>query len=118
LCSSVDSEADLSRRSWDRTAGTACTPATEQDGFLIIRVRVPNGLLTADQVEAVGCISQGFGRDARSVTNRQNLQLQWIRIEDVFQICPVWWCEADLQMEPVKDDAASATTARQRPVWR
>ena len=76
------------------TAGTACAPATEEDGFLIIRVRVPNGLLTAEQVEAVGCISQRFGRDARDVTDRQNLQLHWIRIEDVSQICPVWWCDA------------------------
>jgi dissimilatory sulfite reductase (desulfoviridin) alpha/beta subunit len=103
------------------TAGTACTPATEEDGFLIIRVRAPNELLTAEQVEAVGCISQRFGRDARDVTDRQNLQLHWIRIEDVSQICPVWWCEADFQIEPVKDDSSSstsATTARQRPVWK
>jgi phosphoribosylformylglycinamidine (FGAM) synthase-like amidotransferase family enzyme len=55
------------------TAGTACTAATEEDRFLIIGVRVPNGLLTAEQVEAVGCISQRFGRDARDVTDRQNL---------------------------------------------
>jgi hypothetical protein len=84
-------------------------------------VRVPNGLLTAEQVEAVGCISQRFGRDARDVTDRQNLQLHWIRIEDVSQTCPVWWCEADFQMEPVKDESSSstsATTARQRPVWK
>jgi len=83
-------------------------------------MRVRNGWLSAEQVVAVGCIGQRFGRDARDVTDRQHLMLHWIRIEEASPICPAW-CEADVRMEPVKDDSSSstsATTARQRPVWR
>jgi sulfite reductase (ferredoxin) len=47
---------------------------------------VPNGVLTAEQVVAVGRVSQRFGRDVCDVTDRQNFQLHWIRIEDVPEI--------------------------------
>ena len=52
----------------------------------MMRVRVPNGLLTAEEVEAVGRITQRFGRDVCDVTDRQNFQFHWVRIEDVREI--------------------------------
>jgi sulfite reductase (ferredoxin) len=51
--------------------------------FFMMRIRVPGGVLTAEQVEAVGRISSRYGRDVCDVTDRQNFQLHWIRIEDV-----------------------------------
>jgi nitrite reductase/ring-hydroxylating ferredoxin subunit len=62
------------------------TQRPEEDGFFMMRIRVPNGVLTAEQVVAVGRISQRFGRDVCDVTDRQNFQLHWIRIEDVPEI--------------------------------
>ena len=62
------------------------TQRPEEDGFFMQRIRVPGGVLTAEQVEAVGQISQLFGRDVCDVTDRQNFQLHWIRIEDVPEI--------------------------------
>jgi sulfite reductase (ferredoxin) len=62
------------------------TQRPEEDGFFMMRIRVPGGVLTAEQVEAVGRISQRFGRDVCDVTDRQNFQLHWIRIEDVPEI--------------------------------
>jgi sulfite reductase (ferredoxin) len=59
------------------------TQRPEEDGYFMLRIRVPTGVLTAEQVEAVGRISQRFGRDVCDVTDRQNFQLHWIRIEDV-----------------------------------
>jgi sulfite reductase (ferredoxin) len=59
------------------------TQRPEEDGFFMQRIRVPGGVLTAEQVEGVGRISQRFGRDVCDVTDRQNFQLHWIRIEDV-----------------------------------
>jgi len=58
----------------------------EEDGHFMMRVRVPSGVLTAEQLEAVGRISQRFGRDVCDVTDRQNFQFHWIRIEDVPEI--------------------------------
>ncbi|HEV3474834.1 MAG TPA: nitrite/sulfite reductase, partial [Actinomycetota bacterium] len=62
------------------------TQRPEEDGFFMMRIRVPGGLLTAEQVEAVGRISQRYGRDVCDVTDRQNFQLHWIQVEDVPEI--------------------------------
>lgn len=62
------------------------TQRPEEDGFFMMRIRVPGGVLSAEQVEAVGRISARFGRDVCDVTDRQNFQLHWIRIEDVPEI--------------------------------
>jgi sulfite reductase (ferredoxin) len=62
------------------------TQRPEEDGFFMMRIRVPGGILTAEQVEAVGRISQRYGRDVCDVTDRQNFQLHWVRIEDVPEI--------------------------------
>ncbi|MGH2711256.1 MAG: nitrite/sulfite reductase, partial [Actinomycetota bacterium] len=62
------------------------TQRPEEDGYFMQRIRVPGGVLSAEQVEAIGRISERFGRDVCDVTDRQNFQLHWIRIEDVPQI--------------------------------
>jgi sulfite reductase (ferredoxin) len=67
------------------------TQRPEEDGFFMLRIRVPGGALTADQVEAVGQLSDEFGRGVCDVTDRQNFQLHWIRIEDV----PAIWARLD-----------------------
>jgi sulfite reductase (ferredoxin) len=62
------------------------TQRPEEDGYFMLRLRVPGGVLSAEQVEAVGRISQRFGRDVCDVTDRQNFQFHWIRIEDVPEV--------------------------------
>ncbi|MEX2457977.1 MAG: nitrite/sulfite reductase [Actinomycetota bacterium] len=59
------------------------TQRPEEDGLFMMRIRVPGGVLSADQVEAIGRISQTYGQDVADVTDRQNFQLHNIRIEDV-----------------------------------
>ena len=59
------------------------TQRPEEDGFFMMRIRVPGGILTSEQVETVGRLSQRYGRDVCDVTDRQNFQLHWIRVEDV-----------------------------------
>ena len=62
------------------------TQRPEEDGYFMLRIRVPGGSLTSAQTDTVGEISQRFGRDVADVTDRQNIQLHWIRIEDVPEI--------------------------------
>lgn len=62
------------------------TQRPEADGYFMMRVRVPGGQLTADQADALAEVAQGFGRDVADVTDRQNIQFHWIRIEDVPKI--------------------------------
>ncbi len=62
------------------------TQRPESDGYFMWRIRIPGGVLTSEQTRAIGRISQEFGRDVADVTDRQNIQLHWIRLPDVPEI--------------------------------
>ncbi|MDQ3983417.1 MAG: nitrite/sulfite reductase [Actinomycetota bacterium] len=67
-----------------RTA--AVEPHELEAEFFMLRVRIAGGLLTSEQLRAIAWVSERFGRDVADVTDRQNVQLHWIRIEDVPRI--------------------------------
>ncbi|HEY2194050.1 MAG TPA: nitrite/sulfite reductase [Actinomycetospora sp.] len=52
----------------------------------MMRVRVDGGALSTEQLRIIGEISQTFARDTADVTDRENIQLHWIRVEDVPEI--------------------------------
>jgi sulfite reductase (ferredoxin) len=52
----------------------------------MMRVRIDGGRLTTDQLRVIGEISQEFARGTADLTDRQNVQYHWIRIEDVPEI--------------------------------
>jgi sulfite reductase (ferredoxin) len=54
-----------------------------EDPFFMMRVRIPGGQLTAQQLRVIADIAVTYGRDIADVTDRQNVQLHWIRVEDV-----------------------------------
>ncbi len=54
-----------------------------EDEFFMMRIRVDGGALTSEQLRAIAWVSERHGRDVADVTDRQNIQLHWIRIEDV-----------------------------------
>ena len=63
---------------------TAVLEAEElEDKYFMLRVRIDGGQLSSDQLRVIGGIATDFGRDVADVTDRQNVQLHWIRIEDV-----------------------------------
>jgi sulfite reductase (ferredoxin) len=64
-------------------ATAAAEPHELEDEFFMLRIRIPGGRLTSDQLRAVARCSERYGRDVADVTDRQNVQLHWIRIEDV-----------------------------------
>jgi sulfite reductase (ferredoxin) len=57
-------------------------PNELEDEFFMLRIRIPGGALTSDQLRAIARCSERYGRDVADVTDRQNVQLHWIRIED------------------------------------
>jgi sulfite reductase (ferredoxin) len=66
---------------------TATAEAHElEDEFFMLRIRIPGGRLTSEQLRSIAWCSERFGRDVADVTDRQNVQLHWIRIEDVPRI--------------------------------
>ncbi|MBV2354279.1 nitrite/sulfite reductase [Streptomyces sp. J2-1] len=61
-------------------------PEELDDEFFMLRVRIDGGRLTTGQLRVIGEISQEFARGTADITDRQNIQLHWIRIEDVPEI--------------------------------
>jgi sulfite reductase (ferredoxin) len=58
-------------------------PEELEDEFFMMRIRIDGGAMTSEQLRAIAWASERFGRDVADVTDRQNVQLHWIRIEDV-----------------------------------
>lgn len=54
-----------------------------QDEFFMMRVRFDGGRVTPQQLRVVGEISRDYARSTADFTDRQNIQLHWIQIEDV-----------------------------------
>lgn len=55
-------------------------------GHFMMRIRIPNGIATAEQVSEIGAIAREHGRDTLDITTRQQVQLRWIPIEAVPEI--------------------------------
>ena len=58
-------------------------PSEETDGLFMLRIKFPNGIVTADQLRTIGRLSVRYGRGMGDITTRQNIQLHWLRIEDM-----------------------------------
>jgi len=58
-------------------------PEELDDEFFMLRVRIDGGQLSLEQLRTIADISSTYGRDTADITDRQNVQLHWIRVEDV-----------------------------------
>ncbi len=58
-------------------------PEELDDEYFMLRVRIDGGALTTSQLAVIGEISQTYARDTADITDRQNVQFHWIRIEDM-----------------------------------
>ena len=58
-------------------------PEELDDKYFMMRIRIPGGQLSSTQLRCIADVATRYGRDVADVTDRQNIQLHWIRIEDV-----------------------------------
>ncbi|WP_036194983.1 nitrite/sulfite reductase [Nocardioides aequoreus] len=56
------------------------------DEFFMLRVRSDGALLDSAKLRALGSIGTDFARGTADITDRQNIQYHWIRVEDVPEI--------------------------------
>ena len=54
--------------------------------FFMLRVRSDAGALTAAALRTLGQLSTEFARDTADISDRQNVQYHWIRVEDMPEI--------------------------------
>ncbi len=66
-------------------------PEELDDEYFMLRVRIDGGQLTLAQLRVIAEISTAYARDTADITDRQNIQLHWIRIEDV----PTIWSKLE-----------------------
>lgn len=58
-------------------------PEELEDSYFMLRVRIDGGQLDVAQLRTIGELSTEYGRDTADLTDRQNVQYHWIRVEDV-----------------------------------
>jgi len=54
--------------------------------YFMLRVRSDGGALSAEALRTLGTISTEFARDTADISDRQNVQYHWIRVEDMPEI--------------------------------
>src|ERR1700738_2753001 len=54
--------------------------------YFMLRIGIPNGILTAHQTREIGRIAREHGRNLADITTRQNIQLHWLTIESLPEV--------------------------------
>ena len=54
--------------------------------YFMLRIGIPNGLLTSRQTRVIAAIAEKHGRGLADVTTRQNIQLHWLTIQSLPEI--------------------------------
>ena len=63
---------------------TAQLDASElSDRYFMQRVRLDGGSLSREQLQVLGSVSNDFARGTADITDRQNIQLHWVEIDNV-----------------------------------
>jgi ferredoxin-nitrite reductase len=59
-------------------------PRTE--GYFMMRVKIPSGVMNAHQARVIADIAQNYGRGVIDITTRQAIQYHWLRIENLPEV--------------------------------
>src|SRR5580698_5374346 len=54
--------------------------------FFMMRIGIPNGILSSHQLRTIGQITQKYARNLADITTRQNIQLHWLTIESLPEV--------------------------------
>ncbi|HUO08431.1 MAG TPA: nitrite/sulfite reductase [Phycisphaerae bacterium] len=58
------------------------------NGYFMLRIRIPNGFLTPPQLREISALSTQYSRGFGDITTRQCIQLHWLTIEAFADILP------------------------------
>ncbi len=54
--------------------------------YFMLRIGIPNGLLTSHQIRIIGDIAARHGQGLADITTRQNIQLHWLTIQSLPEV--------------------------------
>src|SRR5262245_26010061 len=74
---------EISAESWRKFRLIRGTYGQRQDEVHMLRVKIPQGILTARQLNVLADIAEHFARGFAHVTTRQNVQFHFLKLSDV-----------------------------------
>jgi len=77
--------------------------------YFMMRIRIPNGVLLSHQLRAIASLAERHGRGIADLTVRQNVQLHWLRVEDLPAILETLWRTGLTTMGACGDDTRNVT---------
>lgn len=57
-----------------------------QHGFFMMRLRIPGGLINADQLDAIADVGDKYAQGQLCITTRMTFQYHWLRKEDLWKV--------------------------------
>jgi sulfite reductase (ferredoxin) len=77
--------------------------------YFMVRIRVPNGLLSSRQLRTIAAVTQRYARGSADLTVRQNVQLHWVTIESLPEVLDALWCAGLTTKGSCGDDTRNIT---------
>ncbi len=74
---------EISSETWRKFRLVRGTYGQRQDDVQMLRVKIPQGVLTGPQIEALATVAENYSRGFAHVTTRQNFQFHFVRLHDV-----------------------------------
>ena len=74
---------EISADAWRRFRLVRGTYGQRQDDVQMLRVKIPQGILTAAQLESLADVAEQHARGFAHVTTRQNIQFHFLKLADV-----------------------------------
>ena len=59
------------------------TQRPKEDGYFMVRIKVPGGRLTGHRLREIGRLTNDYGRGIGDITTRQDIQIHWLRAENL-----------------------------------
>jgi sulfite reductase (ferredoxin) len=77
--------------------------------FFMARIRLTNGILDSHQLRTIARVAETYARGTADITVRQNIQLHWIRIENLPDVLDELWSAGLTTMGSCGDDTRNVT---------
>ena len=74
---------EISAEAWRKFRLVRGTYGQRQDDVQMLRVKIPQGILTAKQLESLADVADQYSRGFAHVTTRQNIQFHFLKLADV-----------------------------------
>jgi ferredoxin-nitrite reductase len=76
--------ASIPKEEWDKFKWAGLyLQRPKEDGYFMMRVNVPSGILSYEQARELAAICKEYGRDVYDITTRQAIQFHWLKIEQI-----------------------------------